>query len=275
MKISQYTVPSSLLCHALLLVTGLLLLPVTGAAESGTRGDKFTEAQKVQIGEIAADWLVQHPEYLAAAAETLRQQQQSGLAQLQKKAILSGVGTLKAGTDIPATGPADAGVVVTFFFDYQCCTDGRGFVSTLSRLQEEYPEVRFVFREYPVLASRWPVSGHAARTGRSVMKNGGTKAWLKYFSALLSEKRGQGTLTEDDVRDAAGGTYTDISDREWQVREASLLSAGKVLQLDAPLTVVVMPSSGADEESVTVLSGTVTEQLLRRALLRATPSNPS
>ncbi|WP_350142850.1 hypothetical protein [Klebsiella michiganensis] len=37
---------------------------------------------KAQIGEIAANWLVAHPEYLVAASDSLRQQQQAAQQQV-------------------------------------------------------------------------------------------------------------------------------------------------------------------------------------------------
>lgn len=84
----------------------------------------------------------------------------------------------------PAFGPADAKVTVIEFFDYRC--PGCKAVSRdYLALMRAHPDVRFVFKEWPILdRGDDDTSNYAARAALAAHKQG---KYLAVFEALMAE----------------------------------------------------------------------------------------
>ena len=124
----------------------------------------FTPAQEARIGEIAAEYLVSHPEVLVAVSQKL-QAQQEARQQLQFAVrVMDNQVALLNDTDTPAFGPENASVAVIEFFDYQCvhCSS---VAPELEKMMKTHPDVRYIFKEWPIFADRWENSRAAAERG--------------------------------------------------------------------------------------------------------------
>jgi protein-disulfide isomerase len=110
--------------------------------------------------------------------------------------------TLLQDPDTPAFGPEKAKVAVIEFFDYQCVFCNR-FAPELEKVMKAQPDVRYVFKEWPIFGSRWPESLQAAQQGLSVWKQKGAQAYVTYHNALYATGHNEGALTESDIRAAA------------------------------------------------------------------------
>ena len=139
--------------------------------------------------------------------------------------------TLLQDPDTPAFGPEKAKVAVIEFFDYQCVFCNR-FAPELEKVMKAQPDVRYVFKEWPIFGSRWPESLQAAQQGLSVWKQKGAQAYVTYHNALYATGHNEGALTESDIRAAASkaGLATPAQDDNtaslektaaWQNRSAS------------------------------------------------------
>lgn len=229
----------------------------------------FTPDQEARIGQIAGDYLLAHPDILVRVSEKQQQAQEEQVRAITRKvqdhqtALLRDPGT-------PAYGPADAPVSVVEFFDYQCLVCARQ-ASVLSQFMQAPPEVRFVFKEWPIFASRWPVSGQAARTGLQTAQQKGADAYLTYHNALFATGHNEGNLTADDIRTAAramkltAGKGADVS-----ATLAGTDELARTLGLQGTPGLIVMPSRGATAESITVIPGGTDLATLEQALARAT-----
>ncbi|MDK1705087.1 thioredoxin domain-containing protein [Serratia rubidaea] len=271
-------------CCTALLSMGLLLMVATSAeanhrppAEATAAQRDFSEEQQAQIGEIAANWLVEHPEYLVAASDRLRQQQQMAQQQVLRTLAVQNAAALLA-DDAPATGPREAKTAVVMFFDYQCA-DCRKISSAVARLHKENPAVRFIFREYPVFASRWPVSGYAARVGEAVWSAKGDDAYLGYHHALFEQDQGEGQLTPAMVNTAARAYLTQAQLKQaevggnhnlWQQRIDKNMRLGASLQLPKVPALIVLPTANASAENLTVITAGGEEEALRQAMVKVT-----
>jgi protein-disulfide isomerase len=80
----------------------------------------FTPEQEAQIGKIAADYLMAHPEVLVQVSQKLQQQQQARQQQALVLNVMENQDALLRDADTPVTGPDNAKVAVIEFFDYQC-----------------------------------------------------------------------------------------------------------------------------------------------------------
>jgi len=152
--------------HMMTLLAGLIAMPgLAAAADSAT----FTDAQQQAIGKIASDYIIAHPEVLVQASQKLQAQQQQQQASDSLTAVLANAPALLQDKDTPSYGPKDAKVAFVEFFDYQCL-----YCSHMAPLVEQTikanPNVRFVFKEWPIFGDRWKASITAAETGLNIIK---------------------------------------------------------------------------------------------------------
>lgn len=80
----------------------------------------FTPEQENRIGEVAADYLLAHPDILVKVSQELETRSQQQQMQKMATAAIASQKALLQDKDAPSYGPSDAGVVVVGFFDYQC-----------------------------------------------------------------------------------------------------------------------------------------------------------
>jgi len=87
--------------------------------------------------------------------------------------------------DSPSTGPQDAQVTVVEFADFECPACGQ-LHAQLQSLLQQYPQVRFVYKDYP-LSQIHPWAQTAALAGRCVY-NQDAKAFWKFHDALYDNQ---------------------------------------------------------------------------------------
>jgi protein-disulfide isomerase len=87
-------------------------------------------------------------------------------AEIRKKIVLDGW---------PSTGPADAAIVMVEYGDFQC-PSCRQLDSILRQLLPEYPQIRLVFKDFP-LEQIHPWAMTAALVGRCAYQQGSDAFW--------------------------------------------------------------------------------------------------
>lgn len=92
-------------------------------------------------------------------SQKLQQQQQALVLQ-----IMDNQAALLRDADTPVVGPDNAKVAVIEFFDYQCIYCSR-LAPVMEQVMKASPDVRYVFKEWPIFASRWENSEKAAQRG--------------------------------------------------------------------------------------------------------------
>lgn len=110
--------------------------------------------------------MVAYPDILLQVSEKLEAQQQSAANRTVQTALTTQPELQATLLHVPATPvvPSDGGVTVVQFFDYQCIWCAR-MAPVVADFVRDNPDVRFVFKEFPIFGSRWPMSVQAARTG--------------------------------------------------------------------------------------------------------------
>ncbi|WP_369064331.1 DsbA family protein [Enterobacter sp. MALB-1] len=233
----------------------------------------FSPEQEARIGEIAADYLVAHPEVLVTVSQKLlAQQQQRQLAKFALS-VMENQARLLNDKDTPASGPDDARVAVIEFFDYQCVFCSR-FAPELEKVMKAQPDVRYIFKEWPIFGGRWDASLQAAQQGLSVWKQKGPEAYLTYHNAIYATGHVEGKLTAADIRAAAvkaGAGTTEQTDNTALLEKNSNLA--EALGLTGTPGIVVMPVTGATPATVTVFPEAVTAEKLQSAIHKAMPSD--
>ncbi|MGQ2934083.1 DsbA family protein [Sphingopyxis sp.] len=118
------------------------------------------------------------------------------------------------GADIPAAGPRDSATVVSVFSDYRCghC---RAFHAVLEDFRRDNPDVRIVYRDWPVLgaqseqAARWAIA--SAMQGRHAA----------FHDALMTTPT---AMSANDMSQAAkrAGLDTDRLHRDLDTRRGAI-----------------------------------------------------
>lgn len=147
----------------------------------------------VALGLAAAPWftggnvrsyLLSHPEVLQEASQALQDKEAQARVDVINNLAQANAGLLKPDPRDPAFGPADAKVTVVEFFDFRC-PGCKAVAHDYRALMAAHPEVRFVFKDWPILDRGEDVtSQYAARAALAAHQQG---KYLAVYDALMTE----------------------------------------------------------------------------------------
>ncbi|MBA4000724.1 DsbA family protein [Brevundimonas sp.] len=136
-------------------------------------------------GRVRA-YLLSHPEVLEEMLQARQVQQQAAGTEAINAAISSDPSLIAHDPRDPAVGPApgQAAVTVIEFFDYRC-PGCKSVAPGLLALVQANPDVRFVFKEWPILDRPGDeTSNYAARAALAAHEQG---RYLEVHQALMAE----------------------------------------------------------------------------------------
>lgn len=244
------------------LLSLMLLSTAVCAAPDASRS--FTPEQQAEIGKIAAEYLVAHPDVLLRASQTLQRQKQ--LAQLES--VIRNQQQLLADKDTPSVGSEDAKVAVIEFFDYQCLYCSKE-APVLDQVIKASPDVRFIFKEWPIFAGQWEPSNEAALRALAIWKANGPAAYLTYHNGIYATRHNEGKLTHEDI-EAVSRTVNFTGSMKGDPAALDRTNAlAKRLGLSGTPAIIVMPVKNATLEKTTVLKGAASADELRQAIQKA------
>ena len=145
-----------------LLLGGLLLIAAVLGAGLALLAQSVIPVERERTGELVRAYLLEHPELLRETAERLHLKETGKLIADNRQAILDPYASAQAGNP-------KGDVTLVEYIDYACgyC---RASLPEIDKLLAKDPNVRLVYREYPVLsdesrvAARWALA--AAEQGK-------------------------------------------------------------------------------------------------------------
>lgn len=140
-----------------LATTALLMLPIAAIAD-GMDEDR--------IKELVLEAIRENPGIVFEAAQLFEQQQQALQAQAAAQVLDTEKATLENDPNAPVLGNPDGDVTVVEFFDYNCpyC---RQVKPEMEALLAADPNVRVVYREWPILGDGSVFAARAALASRN------------------------------------------------------------------------------------------------------------
>ncbi|MFC4734216.1 MULTISPECIES: DsbA family protein [Roseobacteraceae] len=140
-----------------LATTALLMLPIAATAD-GMDEDR--------IKELMLEAIRENPGIVFEAAQLFEQQQQALQAQAAAQVLDTEKATLENDPNAPVLGNPDGDVTVVEFFDYNCpyC---RRVKPEMEALLAADPNVRVVYREWPILGDGSVFAARAALASRN------------------------------------------------------------------------------------------------------------
>jgi len=250
---------------------GMIMAATSGNSDTTSSTDTiFTAEQEVRIGEVAKNYLLAHADLLMEMSQKLQEQQQAQQMKTMTEAVIANQISLLKDKLTPSYGPADARVTVVGFFDYQCVYCAR-LTSEQEKVMKANPDVRFVFKELPIFGERWPASKRAAETGLRIWQEKGAEAYLKYHNAIFATGHNEGKLTPSDINKAASAVNYVAKKNSADVQGPleNTFALAQKLGFSGTPALVVMPSTGADADNVTVIPGYTQAETLQTAIDKA------
>ncbi|MEC6798219.1 thioredoxin domain-containing protein [Photobacterium sp. S4TG1] len=238
-----------------------LLLPImlgallTGCNETtANNSDNFTVQQKAQIEQIASQYIINHPDVLVKASQTLQQQQMQAQQVEAKKVVIANANQLINDKATPFIGPKDAKVNVIEFFDYQCMYCSK-IADTVKQLEEKKPDVKFIFKETPIFASRWEASKYAADMGNWIYQQKGGATYAKYHNAVFATGKDEGKLTKKDINTIATSVGVDVSKFDANNTFMNNFELFSKLGFQGTPALIVMPTTNITTDNITIING--------------------
>lgn len=229
----------------------------------------FTDEQEIRIGEVTKEYLLEHPDFLIQVSRKLEAQQRAEQMNSMMQAVIRYQDVLINDSSTPSYGAADAKVAFIEFFDYQCSVCARQ-APIIEGVMKANPQVRYVFKEWPIFAQRWTPSLIAAQTGLQVWKQKGAEAYLAYHNAIYSIDHNEGKLTQADISSAAASAgKLKKKDESMLVVLSRIDELAQNLGLRGTPAMIVMPVNGATVDNVTIIPGGADQKTLKAAIDKA------
>lgn len=181
-------------------------------------------------GRVRA-YLLRNPEVLQEVSAALQGRQDAAIVEAIQARAEANPALLQADARDPAFGPADAEVTVVEFFDFRC-PGCKATAPEVLRLMQAHPDVRFVFKDWPILDRPGEdISHYAARAALAAHQQG---KYLPVFQALmatpaLDQAAIDAVLAANDV--TMDQARADMSGPEIARHLADIHTAGSALQL--------------------------------------------
>jgi len=171
-----------------LMLAGILgLLPVLTNAETPTPPSDPAFQQAVE--QVVEQYLRTHPEVIEQSLLILQAQRKEEERERTRQVIATKQAELLNDPHSPVSGNLEGDVTVVEFFDYRCGYCKR-VADTVTQLQQDDPNVRVVYKDYPILGEASVLAARAALASKAQGKH------LAFHEALLASEE---ELTQETI----------------------------------------------------------------------------
>jgi protein-disulfide isomerase len=246
---------SRLLAMVALLVTGALGIDQVNAQAAPPMSSKAAELDPFE--QRVREYLLKNPEVIMEALRILQQRQRAAEAENLKRTIAERGEEILNDPAAPVGGNPAGDVTVVEFFDYNCPYCCR-VAPTVTELEEADPDLRLVYKEFPILG---PGSQFAARAALASRRQG---KYVPFHNALM---QATDQVTEDIVMETAREVSLDTEQLRADMQDPAIQEAiGRNLQLASALGITGTPSFIIGDE---VVPGAVDLRTLQSLIARA------
>ncbi len=176
---------------------------VSTATTSGSAMSTRSQSMSLDdehVIKIVREYLLENPEILNEMSAVLQRRQQMASRQQNEKMVVTHRDAIFASPADYVTNP-DGKIPVVEFFDYQCGYCKRVHAD-VTKLKDEQTDVRFIYKEFPILG---PNSVLAAQAAIASKKQG---KYVEYHNALMSNK---GAINENIIMQLAASVGLDVA----------------------------------------------------------------
>jgi len=177
------------------LCAGAVLLLATAPAQA------FDDAQRKEVESIVSSYLHEHPEVILEAIQALQAKKEQQEEEKSKQALIENKDKLFNDPNSPVGGNPNGDVTMVEFFDYNCgyCKAAQ---KSVTQLVKEDGKLRFVYKEFPILAASSVTAAKAAVAAKAQGK------YIELHNAFMEHR---GVLNDDTIMKLAKGVGLDIA----------------------------------------------------------------
>jgi len=169
-------------------------------------------ADKARVSAAVADALRSNPEIVVEALQAM-QARQGQMEQIRaKQAVTANRGALEHDGNSHVGGNPRGDVTLVEFYDYRCpyCREAQAVVNQLIKSD---PNLRFVYKEFPILGPESMIAARAAVAARS------SSYYSAFHDALMTAPS---PLTEEAVLKIAGSVGINVSALQIEMRSPDI-----------------------------------------------------
>jgi len=205
------------------LLVPLLLIAAVGAWLALDPGFRWSRSSPDIAADLSQDafgqrvraYLLEHPEVVIEAAQRFEARQWAGEELETQQLIRARADEILRDANSPVGGNPQGDVSLVEFFDYNCpyC---RRVASVMIEAESADPQLRIVYKEFPILG---PNSTFAAKAALAVHRQG---KYLAFHQALMQLR---GTVEEAQVLDVATKVGVDIERMKSEMKDPTIQTA--------------------------------------------------
>ncbi len=180
----------------------VLAVLVLGASPAPAAEDALSRGQKRAVEEVVREYLRRNPEILLEAIEAMRARRDADQQAKVQKNLVSLRNELENDPASPVGGNPRGNVTIVEFFDYQCGYCKRVF-RTVQKLLKSDGNIRYVFKEFPILGAQSVVAARAALAAWKLDRD----RYVSFHTALMQSK---GRLSERKILSIAAESGLDV-----------------------------------------------------------------
>ena len=244
-----------LLSMAALSLIGALGIDQLNAQDAPPMSSKAAELDPFE--QRVREYLLKNPEVIMEALQILQERQRTAEAENLKRTIAERGEEILNDPAAPVGGNPAGDVTLVEFFDYNCpyC---RRVAPTVVELEEADPDLRLIYKEFPILG---PGSQFAARAALASRRQG---KYVPFHNALM---QATDQVTEETVMEIAREVGLDTEQLTADIQDPAIDEAiARNLQLANALGITGTPSFIIGNE---VVPGAVDLRTLQSLIARA------
>ena len=180
------------------------VLAVTAATFSlpSAGADALDAGQKEAVEEVVREYLLKHPEIVIEAIRAFQAKEEQAKKDRARANLVSLRDELVNDPSSPVGGNPDGDVTIVEFFDYRCGFCKQVFPIVMALMKEDR-NIRYVFKEFPILGPESVVASHAALAAWRLDRD----KYLAFHVALMGSR---GSLPESKVMTLAAKSGYDV-----------------------------------------------------------------
>ena len=185
---------------AIAVVVAALALGWATAVPPARADEALSDAQQAEVEALIERYLHEHPEVILDSVRALRDREETSARERAQTNLIALGDQIRYDPATPVAGNPDGDVTVVEFFDYRCGYCKRSLDTVMALIKSD-PNIRMVFKEFPILT---PESERASRAALASVSQG---KYLQFHYALMSSR---GTLSDRAIMDIAAEVGLDV-----------------------------------------------------------------
>lgn len=189
---------------ALIVAAALFTAAVWFAAPDGSSSSDapLSASQTREIEGLIGRYLRENPTVIVEAIQNLQRRDRENRNQQAAQNLVRYRQKLINNPTTPFAGKKDASVTVVEFFDYRCPYCKR-MLPAIERLLRDDGDVRYVFKEYPILTAESRIAAQVALAAWKIDRQ-------RYFALHAALMGARGTLSKDRIMQIAEKSGLDM-----------------------------------------------------------------